>query len=151
MEDFIINIMSDRNNVKLFLEKIYMNYLFPMILRPNRITHKSFSLIDNIFINNPLTTESGLIISDISDHLPVFVILPCDTTISNNTQHVYNKRYLPQHCLHKLSKKLEVEDWFFIQNNTTVNYDFRKFMNISLNKYFLVSKLKTCKVKPKKP
>ena len=58
--------MSDSNNVKLFLEIMYMNYLFPMILHPSRITHKSFSLIDKIFIYNPLATESGLIISDIS-------------------------------------------------------------------------------------
>ena len=42
-----------------------MNYLFPMILCSNNITHKYFSLIDNIFINNQLATESGLIISDI--------------------------------------------------------------------------------------
>ena len=74
MEDFNINFMSISNNVKLFLEIMYMYYLFPMILHPNRITHKSFSLIDNFFINNPLATELGLIISDISDHLSVFVI-----------------------------------------------------------------------------
>ncbi len=41
-----------------------MNYLFPMILCPSRITHKSFSVIDNIFINNLLATESGLNINE---------------------------------------------------------------------------------------
>ena len=95
MGDFNINLMSDSNNVKSLLEIMYMHYLFPKILRPSRITHKSFSLINNIFIYNSLAAESGLIISHISDHLPVFLILPCDTTINNDAQHIYNKCYLP--------------------------------------------------------
>ena len=75
MGNFNINLMSDSNNVKLFLEIMYINYICPMILYPNRITHKSYSVIRNIFINNLLATESDLISSDISDHLTVFVIL----------------------------------------------------------------------------
>ena len=43
MRDFNINFMSDSNNFKLFLEIMYMNYRFPMILCPSRITHKSFT------------------------------------------------------------------------------------------------------------
>ena len=57
---------------------MYSNYYFPVILRPTRITNNSCTLIDNIFFNNPLITNSGLIICDISDHLPIFVSLSFD-------------------------------------------------------------------------
>ena len=42
MGDFNINLMSDSNNLKLFFEIMNLNYLFPVILRPSKITHKSF-------------------------------------------------------------------------------------------------------------
>ena len=48
----------------------YINYLFYnsfllMITLPTRIKHKSATLIDNIY-------NSGIIISSLSDHFPVF-------------------------------------------------------------------------------
>ena len=48
----------------------------PMITKPTRITAHSATLIDNIFTNNTtVSSKSGLIISDISDHLPIFSIV----------------------------------------------------------------------------
>ena len=48
--------------------------LFPLINKPSRITEFSQTLIDNIFTNNIETVNnSGLLINDITDHLPVFV------------------------------------------------------------------------------
>ena len=48
----------------------------PLINMPNRITETSCTLIDNIFTND-LSNEhfSGILYSDISDHLPVFTLL----------------------------------------------------------------------------
>ena len=73
--DFNINLLRTQcnNNAKLFLNITYSNYYFPVILRPTRITNNSCTLIDNIFINNPLITSSGFIICDIFDHLLIFV------------------------------------------------------------------------------
>ena len=49
---------------------------FPLITRPTRITEHKASLIDNIFTNDPLSQSvSGLFISDISDHLPIFSLI----------------------------------------------------------------------------
>ena len=48
---------------------------FPAITLPTRITSHSATLIDNIFSNDiDQYIFSGLILSDISDHLPIFVI-----------------------------------------------------------------------------
>ena len=76
---------------------MYSNYYFPVILRPTRITNNSCILIDNIFINNPLITNSGLIICDISDHLPIFVSLYLDKISDlDNMPDVSDKRYIYQ-------------------------------------------------------
>ena len=52
-------------------------FLFPLISRPIRITSHSASLIDNIFTNNISSRcNNGLIINDLSDHLPIFLAHP---------------------------------------------------------------------------
>ena len=45
----------------------------PLITKPTRITSYSATLIDNIFTNDSeFRAKSGIIITDISDHPPVF-------------------------------------------------------------------------------
>ena len=48
--------------------------LYSFIYRPTRISNHSFTLIDNVFTNvtNHKVT-SGILVSDITDHLPIFV------------------------------------------------------------------------------
>ena len=54
-----------------FLDGLYSNMFFPMITRPSRITCHTVTLIYNIFLNDFFDrSRSGLLISDISDHLP---------------------------------------------------------------------------------
>ena len=66
---------SKHTNTQEFLDyNIEMN-LLPVITKPTRITDTSATLIDNIFISGrpQHNYNSGLIISDMSDHLPTFV------------------------------------------------------------------------------
>ena len=59
-----------------FSESLFALGFLPMITKPTRITAHSATLIGNIFTNNTtLSSRSGLIISDISDHLPIFSIV----------------------------------------------------------------------------
>ena len=57
-----------------------INYMFsssfyPLISRPTRITSTSATLIDNIFVNSfEDNFTTGLLLTDISDHLPIFQI-----------------------------------------------------------------------------
>jgi hypothetical protein len=49
--------------------------LLPIISKPARITSKTATLIDKIFTNSIHKTQlSGILYSDISDHLPIFLI-----------------------------------------------------------------------------
>ena len=47
----------------------------PTITKPTRITHTTATLIDYIYIktSKPIKIASGIIIHDISDHLPIFM------------------------------------------------------------------------------
>ena len=54
---------------------MYSNMLFPLVMRPTRITSTNATLIDNIFTKNlNHVMFNGLLFTDISDHLPVFSI-----------------------------------------------------------------------------
>ena len=58
--------------------------MHPLINRPSRITTHSCTLIDNIFTNQiNYSIRSGLLINDITDHLPIFG--GCTYKIENKT------------------------------------------------------------------
>ena len=52
--------------------------LLPTITKPTRVSTTSSTLIDNIFMkfNSTTTLEKGILVLDISDHFPIFIIVP---------------------------------------------------------------------------
>ena len=49
---------------------------YPLVSLPTRITDTTATLIDNIFTNNvDCQIASGLVMADISDHLPVYAFV----------------------------------------------------------------------------
>ena len=77
MGDFNINLMNHDSHSQTngFLDLMYTNAFHPLINKPTRITSYSSTLIDNIFHNSFSSNQlSGILYTDISDHLPVFVL-----------------------------------------------------------------------------
>jgi hypothetical protein len=75
MGDFNLNLMNHQSHQQTseFLDVMYSNMLLPLITRPTRITAHTSTLIDNIFTNHlENSLFSGLLFTDISDHLPIF-------------------------------------------------------------------------------
>ena len=75
MGDFNLNLMNHQSHQQTseFLDVMYSNMLLPLITRPTRITAHTSTLIDNIFTNHVENSLfSGLLFTDISDHLPIF-------------------------------------------------------------------------------
>lgn len=75
--DFNINLVNSAAHSKTadFINMMYSNMLFPIITKPSRITTDTTTLIDDIFSNKiEVKIVGGLLISDISDHLPVFAV-----------------------------------------------------------------------------
>ena len=72
----LLKLDSHKPTSELF-DTFFNNGILPTITRPTRITHTSATLTDNIYIkcNTNNNFHSAIIISDISDHLPIFRIL----------------------------------------------------------------------------
>ena len=67
MGDFNIDLLKfeHNNNTNRFINK------------PTRITASTATIIDNIFINDiDINCINGILINDVSDHLPAFQVLP---------------------------------------------------------------------------
>ena len=77
MGDFNLNLLNQHFHqfTNEFLDIMYANTFFPLITLPTRITSHFATLIDNIFTNDfDNYAFSGLVLTDISDHLPIFSI-----------------------------------------------------------------------------
>lgn len=86
---------------------MYSMNLFPIITQPSKITSHSATLIDNIFTNiidDKIT--SGLIINDITDHLPVFMIYDCDERLKREVTNIRHKRLRSAEALNMLNDEL---------------------------------------------
>lgn len=62
-----------------FLDKILENDLIPLITKPTRITHRSYSLIDNIYVSANLlvNVKPSILIDYTSDHFPCLAQMVC--------------------------------------------------------------------------
>ena len=57
-----------------YLDMLYSNNLLPIITKPTRLTYHSATLIDHIYTNSTSKIVSGIVMVDISDHLPVVCV-----------------------------------------------------------------------------
>ena len=124
--DFNVDLLKQESheNTSQFIENIFSSGLHPLITRPTRITTYSSTLIDNIFTNElNLQVDSGLIINDVSDHLPIFQICKyknLNGTKQNNISTIY-KRHVTDESLAKLSSALQHTNWSFLFSIENVN------------------------------
>ena len=94
--DYNINLLNcdtDKNTCD-FLELILSFSFLPRIIKPTRITSRSQTLIDNIFINELHSNiVAGNITTDVSDHLTQFVAIPGDWHTEISCQDIYRRNY----------------------------------------------------------
>jgi hypothetical protein len=80
MGDFNINLLNVDTHIPSseFLENMFLYYFFPMITKPTKVKGDSATIIDNIYCNNMDNMDicNGILYTDISDHFPVFTIIP---------------------------------------------------------------------------
>ncbi len=69
--------ITNHGNTRDLLNTFITAGFIPTITKPTRITHSTATLIDNLYIKRRATDSlaSGIITTDISDHLPVFLFL----------------------------------------------------------------------------
>ena len=73
--DFNMNLMNyaNHNHTSDYLDIMYSNGFIPVTKRPTRVTDRSATLIDHIFVNcyeNNVSMYQGILVSDVTGHYP---------------------------------------------------------------------------------
>ena len=100
ISDYNINLLnsSTHEHTGEFVDILYSNEFLPLISRPTFISSNSATLIDNIMTNcldNLNSSINGILVTDISDHYPVFHV-NCSLTVEEfdtcSVRRVYSER-----------------------------------------------------------
>ena len=132
--DFNINLLSQvRNSPSLELEALmYSLGMFPLVLRPTRIGGSSATLIDHIWANNiDNVIGNGVIISNISDHFPVFARWSTNKAPRDTHTIVYKRRN--DFC--KFSTLVASHNWGDIHSCNSAENAYNMFASV-LSSYY---------------
>ena len=88
MGDFNINILNSQSHQSMLMINPFLtNRMFALISKPTRITCSTATLIDNIFTNNlEQSMSSGILYTDLSDHLLIFKVTRQNLDVSPQCQ-----------------------------------------------------------------
>ena len=136
MGDFNLNLLNHNNNPTCqdFLNLMLSKSLIPLTRKPTRISDASSTLIDNIFVNSLFpNVTSGIIVSDLTDHFPVYALL----SLSITKHQAFNSgfRYMSESNLNRLGERLRSVNWSTVYNQRDVNLSFDNFLNILSTNY----------------
>lgn len=119
-----------------FCNTMFSFGLWPLINKPSRITKDTATLIDNIFSTAIVQTTSGLLINDISDHLPIFMIMHSTKSLNapQNSELLFRLRRLrTPGRLESLKEELKSCNWetVYVENpNQAYEAFLIKFLNV---------------------
>ena len=136
MGDFNINLfdVNSCQSVNDFLDLLITHFLYPMIH-----CDRSCTLIDNMLTDNLEQVWCGTILSDVSDHLPVFLInkKQCIQKEYNN----FVLRDLNEENIGKCMHEIYNSDWTLRSNDPNYSYEcfLRQYVSI-FNKCFPLKK-----------
>ena len=147
--DFIKHSMH--NPTHSYLTQNLDYHMIPTITRPTRITQNSPTLIDNLFISQKLqdSYKSGILINDISNHLPCYVTLPDATGHKPSLQKVSFRRF-SEKTKSKICESIRVIEWQTELKVDDVNEAFKIFHSQLTNTIEKFAPLKTKIINPSK-
>jgi len=133
--DFNLNLLKHdvHSDTGCFLNGLLHDSFMPLITRPTRFSETSSTLIDNIFTNKIFDKYiSGTLITDISDHLPIFYIETINKMLQMhlpNTKKTltFYKRNLSDSKLNELKHKLSNIDWSPVLTSADANSAYNSF------------------------
>lgn len=134
--DINIDLLNYKNHKSTedFINAIHSMSLLPTITRPSRITTHSATLIDNIFTNVLENKISGLLISDITDHLPVYTVFDCNYRNKIDKQKLY-RRIRTDESINMLKNELVSQNWDMIYSEADVDSAYNTFLSIFRSLY----------------
>ncbi len=125
--DFL-QINSHRNTADL-LDSFLEVGLFPTINKPTRVTHCSKTLIDNLYVKcgNKSDLSSGIILSDISDHFPIFFYMKHTGTNITKSPLRFSYRPINETSLVNIKHSLSLIDWSYL-HNLSLDHAYEEFI-----------------------
>ena len=113
------------------------------------------SLIDNIYVNDSLTYNSGVIFSDISDHYPVFISIPCSSANVNTDTLEVKYRLIDDFRIRKFNSAIlnnsVIQSIIYIHSSEIAFTSFFTTFNQLYDKYFPIITKKVTKKSLLKP
>ena len=91
MGDFNLDFLQydKHKSTQEFIDSFFLHMFYPIINRPTCLTSYSATLIDNIFTNCFAQNFcSGIILNNISDHLPIFAIFSSELVNTKTTRDI---------------------------------------------------------------
>ena len=119
--DFNIDLLkvNEHKDTNFFYNGLISNQYLPVITKPTRITSNSKTLIDNIFCTAwSILQYASIIISDLSDHLPIYAQFALEATIKQRT-HIRESRPITETGLKQFEKALTDMNWEPVQSHCT--------------------------------
>ena len=148
MGDYNINLLNyeSHDQTATFIDMLYSYAFVPLINRPTRVTSSSATLIDDIFTNNHnalVKSYQGIMVTDLSDHFPIFHIND-SFTLDVTDVFIVKRSFSPQNKQAFLND-LEIADWNSIHSSEDTQVAFGQFHQMLLrafNKNFPKRKVK---------
>ena len=136
--DYNINILNYESHepTAYFVNSMYSFGFVPLINRPTRITQHSATIIDNIFTNNHnalIKSYQGILVTDLSDHFPVFHVIQDLTAVEQDI--FIMKRSFTAKNKHAFQEDLKTVDWQSIYSINETQAAFSQFHQKLLNLY----------------
>ena len=108
--DFNYNLLENNKNDSIFFKNMLGSYgFYQAIWKATRIQGQCESLLDNIFINDlSVIKSSGIIIDDLSDHLPIFASMDIVSDMQQKRKQitVFDRQRIPE-LIDFLSERLQ--------------------------------------------
>ena len=123
-----------------FLDIMYSNGFIALINRPTRVTAETATVIDHIYSNNLNATQKtiqGILVTDITDHYPVFHFTqPFSYSQSNNDDTCFYTRRINQSNMKFFKYLISQCNWTGVINESRCNDAFNAFYSIIKSCYY---------------
>ena len=131
MGDFNIDLLKYGSHRKTneFVDNVFSQGFMPLIHKPTRITPSSATLIDHIYSNdfvNENNKQSGVILTDVADHLGIFYLVRKKSV--NNTNLNGKTRFFSETNILKFKYLLKQANFENIMKINDPEYAFNTFM-----------------------
>ena len=113
MGDFNLDLLQYNHHTPTqeFIDTLFSFAFIPLISNPTRLTSYSATLIDNIFTNNlSQNVINGVVLNDLSDHLPVFAYFSGLTLTRDGDNKAFVRKFTDEN-LRKFNENVSNTNW----------------------------------------